>query len=293
MTQHNQPPPQAVATLPIFDTLIDAFVIAYGNPPLLFRAALGGLLLLAATTVVALIVPANAFTLLLMLLAPCAAYTHFGVNWYRVVLLGPEGMVRPTLRWDRRHWRFLALGLLIGAALLTIGATITLVVPLSVGLVALGLLYLAARISFVFPAAAVEEPYSLVYAWRHTQGQGARLTLLLLLAGLPLFFAVAYIASMLFAAVIGVSLFDIAAMQRSGAASPGMLGESGALPEISPIAALSLKMITEALTMAVMGVLYTIVALAFRTCTGWVPAGGGTLPAATDDGNGSGDDPGR
>ena len=102
MTQHNQPPPQAVATLPIFDTLIDAFVIAYGNPPLLFRAALGGLLLLAATTVVALIVPANAFTLLLMLLAPCAAYTHFGVNWYRVVLLGPEGMVRPR-REPRTH----------------------------------------------------------------------------------------------------------------------------------------------------------------------------------------------
>jgi len=268
-----------VATLPIFGTLIDAFVIAYGNPPLLFRAALGGLLLLAATTVVALIVPANAFTLLLMLLAPCAAYTHFGVNWYRVVLLGPEGMVRPALRWDRRHWRFLALGLLIGAALLMLGAVITMIVPLSAALVALGLLYLAARISFVFPATAVEEPYSLIFAWRHTQGQGGmRLTLLLLIAGLPLFLAVAYLASMLFAAVIGISLFDLAALQRGD----GALAEGGTPPEISPMAALSLKMITEALTMAVMAVLYTIVALAFRTCTGWVPAGG-NLPARRND----------
>ena len=281
MTQQNQPPQQAVATLPIFDTLVEAFVIAYGNPPLLFRAALGGLLLLAATTMVALIVPANAFTLLLMLLAPCAAYTHFGVNWYRIVLLGPEGMVRPALRWDRRHWRFLALGLLIGAALLMLGAVITMIVPLSAALVALGLLYLAARISFMFPATAVEEPYSLAFAWRHTQGQGGmRLTVLLLIAGLPLFLAVAYLASMLFAAVIGISLFDLAALQRG----EGTLTEGGTPPEISPIAALSLKMITEALTMAVMAVLYTIVALAFRTCTGWVPAGG-NLPARRDDNN--------
>ncbi|WP_340116569.1 hypothetical protein [Pelagibius sp. 7325] len=271
MTQQNQPPQQAVATLPILNTLIDAFVIAYGNPPLLFRAALGGLLLLAATTMVALIVPANAFTLLLMLLAPCAAYTHFGVNWYRIVLLGPQGMVRPALRWDRRHWRFLALGLLIGAALLMLGAVITMIVPLSAALVALGLLYLAARLSFMFPAAAVEESYTLAFAWRHTQGQGGmRLTLLLLIAGLPLFLAVAYLASMLFAAVIGISLFDLAALQRGD----GGLAEGGTPPEISPMAALSLKMVTEALTMAVMAVLYTIVALAFRTCTGWVPAGG-------------------
>jgi len=226
-----------------------------------------------------------------MLLAPCAAYTHFGVNWYRVVLLGPEGMVRPTLRWDRRHWRFLALGLLIGAALLMLGAVITMIVPLSAALVALGLLYLAARISFVFPAAAVEEPYSLVYAWRHTQGQGGlRLTLLLLIAGLPLFLAVAYLASMLFAAVIGISLFDLAALQRGGEPAANLMTDSGAPPEISPMAALSLKMVTEALTMAVMAVLYTIVALAFRTCTGWVPAGGGTLPAERDDGPENGGD---
>jgi hypothetical protein len=30
-------------------------------------------------------------------------------------------------------------------------------------------------------------------------------------------------------------------------------------------------------------VLFAIVALAFRTCTGWVPEGGGGLPAAPED----------
>jgi hypothetical protein len=42
-------------------------------------------------------------------------------------------------------------------------------------------------------------------------------------------------------------------------------------------------MITEALSMAVLAVLYSIVALAFRTCTGWVPAAAATLPAAPQD----------
>jgi hypothetical protein len=45
-------------------------------------------------------------------------------------------------------------------------------------------------------------------------------------------------------------------------------------------------MILEALTMVVLAVLVGIVALAFRTCTGWVPDSGAGLPAAPggDDG---------
>jgi hypothetical protein len=287
MSANNQPPPQAVANLPIFATLIAAFAAAYGDPALLLRAAAGGLLLLGATTMVALLLPPNPFTLMLMLLAPIAAYSHFGVNWYRVMLLGPAGLVRPALRWDRRHWRFFGFGLMLASALLAIGVVLTMILPVPSAVVALGLLYLAARCCFLFPALAVEEPYSLAFAWQHTKGQGWRLTLLLLLAGLPLMLAVSLLVSALFTAVVGVSLFDLAEMQMGGAPAPdagvGQLTDDGQALAVSPLATLSLKMITEALSMAVLAVLYSIVALAFRTCTGWVPAGPATLPAAPRD----------
>lgn len=282
MNAHNRPPPQAVTNLPIFETLATAFAATYGDPLLLLRAAAGGLLLLAATTLVAIVLPPNPFTLLLMFLAPVAAYSHFGVNWYRVILLGPQALVRPALRWDRRHWRFFGFGLLLGGGLLALGLVLAMALPLPPAIIAIGLLYLAARCSFVFPTFAVEEPYSLAYAWRHTKGQGGRLTVLLLLAGLPLLLVISLVVSFLFTALVGVSLFDLAAMGAGGV--PGASVDEGAGPgeplEISPLTTLSLKMITEALTMAAMAVLYTIVALAFRTCTGWVPA---NLPTVSDD----------
>ncbi|MGF1592382.1 MAG: hypothetical protein ACFCUW_03830 [Kiloniellaceae bacterium] len=285
MNANNQPPPQAVANLPIFDTLIAAFTAAYSDPALLLRAAAGGLLLLGATTVVALVLPPNPFTLLLMLLAPIAAYSHFGVNWYRVMLLGPAGLVRPVLRWDRRHWRFFGFGLMLGTGLLVFGGMLTMVLPVPSAVVAIGLLYLASRCCFLFPALAVEEPYSFAYAWQHTKGQGWRLTLLLLLAGIPLMLAVSLLVSALFTAVVGVSLFDLAAVQMGGTPAPGagQLTDDGQALEVSPIATLTLKMVTEALSMAVLAVLYSIVALAFRTCTGWVPAAPATLPAPQDE----------
>ncbi len=279
------PPEGPLANVVIWETLIAAFAVTFRDPALLLRAATGGLLLLAATTLASIALPPNPFTLVLMLLAPIAAYSHFGVNWYRVVLLGPQGLIRPALRWDRRHWRFFGVGLLLGGGLLALGAVLTTSLPLPPALVALCLIYPAARSSFLFPAIAVEEPYSLAYAWRHTKGQGGRLTVLLLLAGLPLFLIVAIVVSLLFDVLLGVSLFDIAAQQAGTAGAPDAgVSESAGQGEdlaISPLKTLALKMITEALTMVVLAVLYTIVALAFRRCTGWVPAT--NPPAPTDD----------
>ncbi|WP_193366571.1 hypothetical protein [Pelagibius marinus] len=277
------PPEGPLANVVIWETLIAAFAITFRDPGLLLRAAAGGLLLLAATTLVSVALPPNPFTLLLMLLAPIAAYSHFGVNWYRAVLLGPQGLIRPALRWDRRHWRFFGLGLLLGGGLLALGGVLSMSLPLPPALIALCLLYPAARSSFLFPAIAVEEPYSLAYAWRHTKGQGGRLTVLLLLAGLPLFLIVAIAVSLLFDALIGISLFDVASLQAGAPGAPEarlgeITGEGGDLA-ISPLKTLSLKMITEALTMGVLAVLYSIVALAFRRCTGWVPAAPAGPPA--------------
>jgi len=286
MSSQNQPPPQAVANLPVIDTLTKAFAATYGRPGLLLRAATGGLLLLAATAAVSLALPPNPFTLMLMVIAPFAAYTHFGVNWYRIMLLGPEGLVRPTLRWDRRHWRFLGYGLALTGVLLVINILLSLALPFAGPVITICLLYLAARCSFLFPTISVEEPYSLALSWQHTKGQGLRLTAALLIAGLPLLLAVVLLSNQLFAGFFGVSLFEFVALTASGAAptndtlSP--LGGGGEMPHISPLPLLSFKIISEALCMAALAPLFSIIAIAFRTCTGWVPAGPGNLPAAPD-----------
>jgi len=279
MSIHNQPPKQAVATLPIMRTVLSAFPIAYGDPGLLLRAAAGGLLLIAIAAIIFLAVP-NGLTLMLFLFVPLAAYSHFGVNWYRIVLLGPAGLVRPMLRWDARHWRVFAYAAGINAATLIVQFPLTIALPSLASLIALLVFYVTARLSFVFPALAVEERYTLAHSWRHTQGQGVRLTIALLLAGLPLYLGVTIIVGELFVALIGVPIAAVAALGPENAESVGEI-----LAQVSPFAVIAVMFAFHALVMVVLAVMFTIVAMAFRTCTGWVPA----APAAVVPASGSGD----
>lgn len=259
------PPEAPLANVLIWQTLITALTVTFRDPALLLRAALGGLLLLAAANLIALFLPPGLFALMLAAGAPVIACTHFGVNWYRVVLLGPQGVLQPVLCWDRRHWLFLGAGLALGGAQLALATVLSRIAPLPPALIVVLLLYLGARFAFLFPAIAVAEPYSPGHAWRHTQGQGARLTVLQLLAGLPSMLAIMMVVSLLFGALLGVSLFDVAAMQAHGGLPEGVT--------VPPLAMLCVKVIAEALFMAALAVQFSIVALAFRTCTGWVPGG--------------------
>ncbi|MGF1593250.1 MAG: hypothetical protein ACFCUW_08230 [Kiloniellaceae bacterium] len=288
MSAENQPPPQAVADLPVFQTLAAAFAAAFGQPVLLLRAAAGGLMLLAVASVIYLAMP-NALTAMLAIFAPIAAYCHFGVNWYRIMLLGPEGVVRPALRWDRRHWLFFGYAVGLGTTLLIVFMVASIVLPFLPGaVVAIVLCYLAARCSFLFPTLAVEEPYSFALSWQHTKGQGLRLTSCLLLAAIPLSLAVSLIVSVLANAAMGevvAALVDLQSNPDSSAANRNLAEALEALP---PMALVSMKMIFEALNMVVLAVLFGIVALAFRTCTGWVPAPSSNLPAPPPDDHGEG-----
>ena len=293
MSAHPQPPPQAVANLPVLETLTAAFAAAYSNPALLLRAAAGGLLLLAVPAVIFVAAP-NSLTALLVAFAPVAAYSHFGVNWYRIVLLGPAGLVRPTLRWDRRHWRFFGYAVAFGVAFLFLYIGAAAALPFLPGaVVAIVLWYLSARVCFIFPSLAVEEPYSLALAWRHTRGQGLRLTAALLLAAIPLSLAVTLIVSQVAAVTMLETVKALAALQGNGL-DPESPEAAEALAEVlaqvSPVALVAVNLTLEVLSMAVLAVLYSIVALAFRTCTGWVPAAPGNLPAAPNhEGRGNGD----
>lgn len=290
MSTDNKPPPQAVADLPVFETLAAAFAAAFGQPVLLLRAAAGGLMLLAVASIIYLAAP-NALTALLAIFAPIAAYCHFGVNWYRIMLLGPGGVVRPALRWDRRHWFFFGYALALGTTLLIAFMVASFVLPfLPSAVVAIVLCYLAARCSFLFPTLAVEEPYSFTLSWQHTKGQGLRLTSCLLLAAIPLSLAVSLIVSVFANATMGEVVAALVALQSnpdSGAANRELAEALEALP---PMTLVSMKMIFEALNMVVLAVLFGIVALAFRTCTGWVPATSTNLPAPPRDDDGEGGD---
>ena len=281
-----QPPPQAVASLPVIETVVSGFAITFRNPVLLIQAAAGGLVILGISFFLPLVWP-NALTIMLALFAPLLAYCHFGVNWYRIVLMGPAGLLRPMLRWDARHWRFLGYALVFNAAFLMIDLLALSILPIPPLLVIAGLLYLAARFSFVFPAFAVDESYSLIYSWRHTAGQGLRFTAALLMAAIPLYLILSIIVGQAFVAFIGPSVMSVIMLQPGGmpdlsdpAASQALVD---ALSQIPHVAVLSVKMIFDVLLMAVLAVLFSIVALAFRTCTGWVPATPVNLPASPGD----------
>jgi hypothetical protein len=293
MSPQNQPPSGAVANLPVFETLGAAFVAVAGQPVLLLRAMAGGLMLLAVAAIIFIALP-NPLTGMLAVFAPLAAYSHFGVNWYRIMLLGPSGLVRPALRWDRRHWTFFGYGLALGSTLLVIYLTVTALVPVLPGaVVAVALWYLAARCCFLFPTLAVQEPYSFALAWQHTKGQGLRLTAALLMAAIPLYLMVSLIVSLVVFATMGEAFTALVELQQNGGFDPESTEAAdafrAAVEAIPPVTLISVKMIFEALTMVVLAVLFGIVALAFRICTGWVPDGGGLPAAPGDDGTDSED----
>lgn len=204
-------------------------------------------------------------------------YVLFGVAWHRLVLLGPQVAAPNTVpRWERRHWAFFGYSLLVSAVFLgmilvawLIGglfgggpldlsgnvpaepapgpALMALTLLLVVGFTALTVMM---RLSFVFPAVAVDERYSLGDAWRQTKGQGLRLLGAMILASLPFFLGIQ---------ILGGILGD-AVQSTQGANSAG-----GGLD----FALLLLVSIVVGYVWTAIGV--SLLSIAFRTCSGWIP----------------------
>ena len=123
-----------------------------------------------------------------MMLLSLVPYALFGVTWYRLNLLGPQaGAPKLAPTWSRQHTQFFSY--VLGFTLLNLAVApfyLSAAVPDSAGqvsgqaaLIALAMMvgvgYLTARLSFVFPAISVGETYSLKQSWRHTASQGWRL----------------------------------------------------------------------------------------------------------------------
>lgn len=259
------PPPSAVQSVPVGETVATAYRTVFGQLDQLARAAavpfLFSVFLFALTPMTDS--PAVSVLLTLLNLVP---HTIFAVAWHRLVLLGAQtapASVAPA--WHRRHWRFYSYALLLAlmnAALLlglqaaTGGLALNEAGEISpdqsasfAGAALVGLLllfYVVMRLSFVFPAVAVDEDYRLGNAWRHTGGQGLRLMLIVFLALTPVL--------LLGWTVLGVIL---SALARDGVST----FDSG----VAFLATSALGYLSLALSL-------TVVSTAFRICTGWVAA---------------------
>lgn len=274
------PPPTAVQRVPIRETAAAAYRTVFGQLGQLVRAALLPFALNTVLVAPTLMAAGNLLLSMIVILMTLVPYTLFGVTWHRLALLGKPSASAPIFPgWKRRHWRFYGYALIITAINvivlrgieIAIGgppiddsgnvnpeAAMTFLLSMTGGVLVFA--YIALRLSFVFPAVAVDEPYGLRHAWNHTRGQGLRLLLIVAITLLPVLFAGATVIVIILGAL--------------GGESPG---PGGALTYVLMSA---LAYLTLALSLAV-------ISTAFRICTGWIPSGSG-LPAALDEAD---DDP--
>jgi hypothetical protein len=285
------PPREALRKLPVIQTVREAYVRVFRNPRLLARASLMPFSLSVALIALGFSVPVTSSLGILSAILGLLPYTFFGVAWHRLTLLGPVAGAPPLLpAWRQRHWRFL--GYLLAVMLIGYGA-IAMVFSLAFAVVqpeieamsaGLGLMifagtailaFIMARLSFVFPAVSVDESYRLRHAWTHTKGQGLRLIGATLLAAAPMVALIWAVSGILGALLISAP-----------AAVPG---QDGLPPEARAQAFvdanLGALMLTQAVGAAInyvlMALMVSVISIAFRTCTGWVPAASG---AVTPDG---------
>ena len=296
MSQSSTPPPTAIQRVPVFQTMREAYRAVFTSLPLLVRAAFLPYVLSIAIAFLSLFALQNAFLTFVMTVFGFVPYTLFGVAWHRVTLL--QGREVPPLfpSWAARHWRFMGYAMaLTGIAYLLwllvfvttagiwggreIGAAQGALLPL-LGVAALGILiFLAMRISFVFPAAAVDESYTLRDSWIHTRRQALRLAATLFVTAMPIMILLMIANGIVSSAVLsGASTFPEGSTQEE-ALTRLMEENMGML--------IAAQIVFSILSYILMALMVSAVSIAFRICTGWVPASPGGPPAPYDGEDGS------
>ncbi len=280
------PPPLAIRKLPVGATFAEAYNLVFGRLGLLVRAAVFPYLISTLLAVLSLTAPSNWALTALVVILGFVPYTIFGVSWHRLTLLGPSaGAPSVTPAWDRRHSRFLGYALavtLIGYALsiVIVLSGVLLAVPLGgsavlVLVVVVGgsivFFYMMMRLSFVFPAVAVDEAYRLAHAWTHTRGQGFRLIGLMILTAVPM-----VAVSWALGGILGlVFLGDLTMPTGTEGAPPEAVMQDFAAGNTASFIVVQLIMV--AFNYLLTAVMVAAISIAFRSCTGWVPAAGGAL----------------
>ena len=223
----------------------------------------------------------------------------FYVSWYRLCLLGPETGRPPLFPLpNRRHWRFLgytllmmaiyfaiavfgslvvAVGALVTGALTTVpGAQPELSVPAAVLLVLWGLflfvliIFMLLRLSFIFPAAAVDENYALRNSWAHTKGQALRLFAAMLMTCLPI-----YLLMIAISLVLTPSLFEPFDQQQ--------LQDPAQAIELLESQLFTSLLFGLPLGLSIAALFVGTFAAAFKAVTGWYPEPEPASPAVPAD----------
>ena len=242
-----EPPKDAVAPLPVVPTIVETLRTVFGNLPLLATICAVPMLLSLLTDIATVFVEPP-WAGLVRSFALELPWTLMGVVWLRWILqvdraAGPGFF--PAL--ERRHLRFLGYSILLTCIDLPLMFFSTMtgdaageepllsVLFWAIYFVAV---YVEMRFSFVYVAAAVDEKYSLGLAWRHSRGSHIGLFLALGLTVLLPWRLLNYVLEELSAGQADLLLW--------------LLWHLG-------------FWLAQALYL-------TVIALAFRICTGWVPA---------------------
>ena len=224
------------------------------------------------------------------------AFVIFCVAWYRLNLLGADRGRPPLFPVPkRRHWLFLGYSLLILVVYLAIvlffgvlplaalapligqdAATLNPAAALGIGLLVplwgLALfclvVFVVLRLSFVFPAASVDEDYALHNAWAHTKGQVLRFFAALFLVSVP--------------PVLGIMIFSLATPPEL----TGPQGDPAATDPAQIIAQMEDGLLYFVFVGYLLGLCYWAIVIgavvaAFKGLTGWYPEPNPATPAVS------------
>ncbi len=286
------PPPLALRKLPFGATFAEAYSLVFARLGLLVKAAAFPYLISTVLAVLSFMAQSNWALTMLVVILGFVPYTIFGVSWHRLTLLGPSaGAPSVTPAWDRRHSRFLGYALAVtligyGLSIVIVLSGVLLAVPLgesAVSIVALVVVvggstvffYMMMRLSFVFPAVAVDEAYRLAHAWTHTRGQGFRLIGLMILTAVPM-----VAVSWALGGILGlVFLGDLTMPTATEGAPPEAVMQDFAAGNTAPFIVFQLIMV--AVNYLLTALMVSAISIAFRSCTGWVPVPGGVVIQGT------------
>lgn len=284
------PPPGAVRKLAIGATVVEAYGRVFTHLALVFRAAAVPFALSVAIVALSFLVAQSGLLGMALAVAGLVPYALFGVACHRLTLLGPAaGAPDLVPSWRPRHWRFLAymvavmligyavtmpfvitISLLAGpAGSATLGPAEAILLILGGLAVVVALPYVMMRLSFVFPAVAVDEAYGLGHSWAHTRGQGFRLLAAVLLTALPMFVVFWALGSVLGIFVLAEVSVHVGADE---AAAPEAMEDVVAG---NPLGFFLSQLVLAAVNYVTMALVLSTISIAFRTCTGWVPGAGG------------------
>ncbi len=241
----NEPPREAIAPLQVWPTITEAYARLFGNIPTLLKLAAIPMALSMWIDIMTgpMEGPFARVVRAFLLELP---WVLLGVAWLRQVLQVDEASKLrffPVLQ--RRHLQFLLYSLLLSCIDLPLlfypvdgaAAEEPILQAAFWGLYLLTV-YLEMRFAFVYVTTAVDENYSLGLAWRHSRGPALRLFLVICLAVLLPWRAFVFLLE-------GVAESDDVAIFAWVFWHAGLWLLQAAY--------------------------LTILAIAFRTCTGWVP----------------------